>query len=262
MSKRNICKFVTDTLADPLRISCFVSETNPEIMQRARRLTAHRMILVVGGEAVFCFDGNELSVRAGMLVLGFCNEQFCVKSPENCQYLYIQFEGSRADTLLRRFEITPSNRAFSGFDGMIPLWSESLGRASEQTVDLSAESMLLYSFSRLVSVDRERNDPVEQIIQLTEERFNDNALTLAAIAEELSYNPKYLSAAFKKRVGMGYAEYLCSVRIKYAISLFDHGLDSVKNVAVLSGYADPLYFSAVFKRKVGISPTEYLKSKS
>ena len=58
---------------------------------------------------------------------------------------------------------------------------------------------------------------------------------------------------------MGYTEYLHMFRIKYAISLFENGLDSIKNVAFLSGYSDPLYFSTVFKNKIGISPKNYIK---
>ena len=60
-------------------------------------------------------------------------------------------------------------------------------------------------------------------------------------------------------MGVGYAEYLRSLRIRYAISLFDRGIESVKNVALLSGFADPLYFSTVFKKSVGTSPKEYVK---
>ena len=44
--------------------------------------------------------------------------------------------------------------------------------------------------------------------------------------------------------------HLEDVRIKYAISLFNEGLDSVKNVALLSGFSDPLYFSKVFAKSV------------
>ena len=43
-----------------------------------------------------------------------------------------------------------------------------------------------------------------------------------------------------------------------AQSLFNEGLDSVKNVALLSGFSDPLYFSKVFKKRVGCAPTEYI----
>ena len=48
------------------------------------------------------------------------------------------------------------------------------------------------------------------------------------------------------------------IRLKNAIALFDHGLDSIKNVALLSGFSDPLYFSSVFKAEVGRSPKEYI----
>ena len=58
-------------------------------------------------------------------------------------------------------------------------------------------------------------------------------------------------------MGVSYSEYLRTLRIKYAVSLFDHGIDSVKNVALLSGFADPLYFSTVFKKYTGLSPKEY-----
>ena len=49
------------------------------------------------------------------------------------------------------------------------------------------------------------------------------------------------------------------MRLKYAVALFDSGVDSIKNVAALSGFSDPLYFSSVFKKSIGISPKEYTK---
>jgi AraC-like DNA-binding protein len=58
-------------------------------------------------------------------------------------------------------------------------------------------------------------------------------------------------------MGVSYTDYLRSLRLKFAVSLFDRGLDSVKNVALLSGFTDPLYFSTVFKKHIGLSPKEY-----
>ena len=66
-------------------------------------------------------------------------------------------------------------------------------------------------------------------------------------------------------MGITYSEYLKNLRIKYAISLFEHGIESVKNVAFLSGFSDPLYFSTVFKSNIGVPPKEYknkIKNKS
>lgn len=95
------------------------------------------------------------------------------------------------------------------------------------------------------------------MLEITEEQFNDPGLSIASLAETLGYNAKYLSHTFKDKMGIGYTEYLRNLRIKYAISLLDHGIDSVKNVALLSGFTDPLYFSTVFKKSVGVSPKEY-----
>ena len=155
----------------------------------------------------------------------------------------------------------PRNCSVRGFDGLIPIWHESLSRASEETIDLAAESMLLYTFSRLVSEAGEQNAVINRVIAFSEKRFTDPALSLATLAEELGYNAKYLSHLFKERMGLGYAEYLRSLRVKFAVSLFDHGIDSVKNVAALSGFSDPLYFSTVFKKTVGVSPKEYKTKK-
>ena len=92
---------------------------------------------------------------------------------------------------------------------------------------------------------------------MSEEQFVNSELSITKIAEKLGYNSKYLSHHFKEKMGVTYSEYLRSLRIKYAVSLFEHGIDSVKNVALLSGFADPLYFSNVFKKCIGVSPTDY-----
>ena len=63
-------------------------------------------------------------------------------------------------------------------------------------------------------------------------------------------------------MGISYSEYLRSVRIKYATALFDHGIESIKNVALLSGFSDPLYFSGVFKKYIGMSPKQYIETQN
>ncbi len=51
--------------------------------------------------------------------------------------------------------------------------------------------------------------------------------------------------ALKKQFGMGFAEYLRTLRIKHAVLLFEKGVTPVKNVALLCGFSDPLYPSDV-----------------
>ena len=259
MRSKNICKFVTpdtDSHLMPLR---FILETEPEAMNVPDPRPVFRMVLVTRQEGRFKLGSHHHRCAAGDVILFFENETYFFEGEPGFQYMYIDFRGSRAAELFRRFGITENNRLFSGFDGLIPLWMESLSRASGANIDLAAESMLLYTLSKFTAENSRANDRIDQIIEMTEEGFSDPQLSISTIAEQLGYSSKYLSHIFKKKMGMGYTEYLQTYRIKYAVSLFGHGLDSIKNVALLSGFSDPLYFSTVFKNKIGVSPKTYIK---
>ena len=262
MKRNNICKFPTPSaLGGAISVSKFVKETDAEVMTSKNRLNSHRMLLVTEGNGQFLINGDLHHAEQGTLLFIFADDEFCLFSG-SLVYIYIDYSGARADELHRRFEITPLTRAHDGFDGLIPLWLESLARASDKTIDLASESILLYTFSRLSDAVSEKIGIIGKIADITEQSFSDPELNLSNIAEKLCYHPKYLSHLFKEKMNMSYSEYLCSVRLKYAVTLFDHGIDSVKNVALLSGFSDPLYFSKVFKDNIGISPKGYIKNKA
>lgn len=258
MRSKNICKFTEGAGEERLRVNGFILETEQSVMRTPSLLSCHRAILFIEGSGRLIADGTVHSFHTGTLCFCFAGERTSVIPTKACEYMYILFEGTRAEELLRRFGVSAKTRVFEGHDGLIPLWRESLLRASQGTVELAAESMLLYAFSRFSGATK-RSDLIERITQLSEEHFNDTSLSLALIAEELSYNPKYLSHLFKEKTGTSYTEYLRMLRLRYAVSLLDHGLDSVKNVALLSGFSDPFYFSTVFKQALGISPKEYVE---
>ena len=258
MRNRNICKFAPSSANDRFSVHNFVLETNPVSMAIPHTLSSHRVVLMTRGKGRLQLDSFSIPVEAGMLIFCFREERFILEPESACEYMYISFSGSRGDELFRRFDIQKRNRIFSGYDGLIPLWQESLARASEENVDLAAESMLLYSLSRLSGTAGPKSDVVSKIVEISEEAFTDPQLSIASIAEELGYNAKYLSHVFREKMGVLYSVYLRSLRLKHAVLLMDHGIDSVKNVALLSGFNDPLYFSTVFRNSTGISPKEYM----
>lgn len=260
MSQRNICRFVPAFPETALSVRCFVRETDETVMEAGTTLSEYRMILLTQGAGSFFAGGSEYRVRTGTLFFAFPGEKISFHPDGTLSaYTYIAFSGSRSDTLIRRFMIRPDRRVFSGFEGLIPLWQESLSRAYEENVDLASESILLYTFSRLDGRNSAGNSLIDRLVALSETRFHDPDFSLSAAATELSYNPKYLSHLFREKTGTGYAAYLRSLRIRHAVLLFDHGIESVKNVALLSGFSNPLYFSTVFREETGLTPTEYRK---
>lgn len=258
MKEHNICKFSALVPSEQLSTHCFVLESSPSTMKKKIFLSAHQMVLITGGEGNLFLNEARYSVAAGDLLFGFEGESFCAEPAADFEYMYVQFDGNRAEELFCRFNIQKENRRFSDFEMLIPFWKESLARVAPDAVDLAAEGVLLYTFSRLTVAEPTRDRLVDRLIEIIEKQFGEPSLSIQSISERLCYNPKYLSHLFKKEMGVGFSEYLRMTRIRYAINLFDHGLDSIKNVALMSGFSDPLYFSTVFKKTVGVSPKEYL----
>ena len=149
MKQKNICKFVTPLTLETLHVSCFVLETNPDTMKMKNQLQEHGLILMAQGKGSVDLDGTVFTVSSGQLVFAFKGEHFSFRPQGVCEYMYILFDGSRATDLFRRFDVGKANRIFDGFSGIIPLWRDSLSRADTETIDLAAESILLYTFSRL-----------------------------------------------------------------------------------------------------------------
>ena len=259
MKEKNICKFVEQSSIEKLEVYNFIYETSPDVMKNEYKLSKNRMILIKQGEGSVIIDGDAYNFTPGNLIFVFEEEILKFVPSENTEYMYIDFAGSRADVLFSKFCINKINRKFQGFDGIIPLWHDSILRASEVNLDLVSEGLLLYTLSRIPAESEEKNTIINKILEITEENFTDSSLSLSSLAGEISYNSKYISHLFKEKIGISYSEHLRNLRIKYAVSLLEHGIDSVKNLAILSGFTDPLYFSTVFKKTVGVSPKDYKK---
>lgn len=258
MKRENICKLITSRDAEHLQTVQFVFERDPLVMQSKIKLCHHSVYLTVSGSGVMHVGADRFKLSVGTLVFGFADEPFFVEPDPGLEYMYVGFEGNRAQELFRRFNISMCNRCFAGNEGLIPFWRDSILRADGENSDLISESVLMYTFSRMCGTQTRRADVIDGLMARIEEEFTDPACSLSSLADELGYNAKYLSRAFKEKNGMGFSVYLRTVRLKHAVFLMEHGVESIKNIAYLCGFSDPLYFSSVFKENLGVSPKEYI----
>ncbi len=262
MSTKNICKFVSTQVPKNLTVYNFVLETDRDNVTKVHKLEHNRLILINAGACVFNINRTRINAEVGDIVFCFVGETFCVEEHDKAlEYMYVSFDGIRSSEIFNRFGIDTDNRHFKGFNGILPLWRESLSHASELTIDLTAEGVLLYTLSRFDSEETMQETVVGKMIKITKERFSEPNLSIDVLSQDLSYNSKYLSHIFKAKMGVKYSDYLRATRLKFAVSLFDNGLTIVKNVALLSGFSDPLYFSTVFKRNIGVTPKKYIQTK-
>lgn len=256
----NICKFVTDRGTSRLNVHNFVYEKNAPAADELRIPRAHALHLIVTGQGRLVTEHAVRPLAAGMLVFTFAGVPARIENGGELEYLYISFSGPRADELFARFAISQAHCILPGFSGLLPFWQDALARGNDENLDLISESVLLYTFSQL-SASGESGEArlVGEVLQFIEANFGDPRLSLAAIAAEFGYHPKYLSRVFVQSVGTTFSEYLKTLRLRHAVFLIEQGITSVKNVALLSGYRDPLYFSKVFRQSLGVSPSEFIE---
>ena len=90
--------------------------------------------------------------------------------------------------------------------------------------------------------------------------INDNYRTdirLDAVAGEAGMSPSHFSRIFKKVMGLPYQEYLNGRRITKAKNLLRTSAQSVAEIAVSLGFADPTGFGRTFKKLTGQTPSAY-----
>lgn len=255
----NICKFVSNSNSQSLTTYAFVYEKNAPPSPNLRTNSFNAIYFVVRGECVLATEQGERKIGPGSIFFTFKQIPFKIMNVGSVQYMYITFDGSRAEDLFAHFGISPLNCVFEGHEGLVTFWESSIIKAGEKNLDLISESVLYYTLGDMVpSRATPEGQLVSEAVKYIEEHFNDNRLGLTAVADAFGYSSKYLSRVFKSSMGITFSDYLTNTRIQNAIFLINQGVTSVKNIAFLSGYNDPLYFSGVFKAKVGLSPKAYI----
>jgi len=90
--------------------------------------------------------------------------------------------------------------------------------------------------------------------------INDNYRTdirLAAAAREAGMSSAHFSRIFKKVMGLSYQDYLNSRRVTKAKYLLRTSTQSVTQIAVFLGFADPTGFGRIFKKLTGHTPSGF-----
>jgi len=96
----------------------------------------------------------------------------------------------------------------------------------------------------------------KQLVQYIREQYA-SPITLSVLAKEFNFSPKYISCLIKNEVGVGFSDFLLSLRMKAAIDMLNRTHLDIKTIALSVGYEDQQYFHRVFKKKTGKTPVQY-----
>jgi two-component system response regulator YesN len=90
-------------------------------------------------------------------------------------------------------------------------------------------------------------------------RNPEQSISLQSVADNFNVNNTYLSNLFKQKTGMGFNEYLTTVKIARAKYYLENSEMRIGDISYAIGYADADYFNRLFKKYTGITPTAYRK---
>lgn len=118
---------------------------------------------------------------------------------------------------------------------------------------------LLYRLLQGMETDpREDGDlSLEQSVSYLEEHFREK-VTRDQLAAATRMSRSHYSVAFKQLTGYSPSQYAALLRVHAAMELMLEGKDTLRDVAIKSGYKDEFYLSRRFKQHTGISPSRYL----
>jgi two-component system response regulator YesN len=106
------------------------------------------------------------------------------------------------------------------------------------------------------SVDEE-DRRIRLVRRLIEEQYSDTNLHVGNLAQQVGLSSRHLSRLFKKNIGIGFREYLRTVRMNKAEELLKTTCLSIKQVAAAVGYKYVSDFDQHFKMDYGLKPGEF-----
>lgn len=103
---------------------------------------------------------------------------------------------------------------------------------------------------------RQYSPLIQQLIVMIDSDLSGD-LSLNTLASSLNVNASYLSALFKKDLGITLTAYVTKKRVDYAIFLLNTSVLQIQSIATHCGIPDLNYFTKTFKKIVGITPSQY-----
>lgn len=181
----------------------------------------------------------------------FVDGLFKNSTPENADLLLMQI-------LATVYRVTSNAADKSDIVNLLssnPIFSRMTTYNSETGVKNELISLCLNA-KALISSSQKRDSEIlcDRAVNIINERYSDEGLSLTEVSNELAVSPNYLSALIKKTKKKNFVSLLTEKRMKTAYDLLLCSNLKVLEISKKCGYSDQHYFSYCFKKFYGDSP--------
>ncbi len=183
----------------------------------------------------------------------FINGLYESNTPENASLLVMQIIA----TVYRVVSSASKKLEISELFATNPIFARITSHTSESVMKNE-----LITFCRqarkLISSSQKRDTEVlcDKALQIIDEQYSDENLSLTGVSNELCVSPNYLSSLIKKYKKKNFVTLLTERRMKAAHEMLICTNLKVLEISERCGYSDQHYFSYCFKRFYGDSPNK------
>ncbi|MDO4417808.1 MAG: AraC family transcriptional regulator [Eubacteriales bacterium] len=227
--------------------------------------------IVLDGKGVFRNGKDCFEIGADNMFLIYPGEETFYKADEldPWYYCWIGFHGASAGQLMENIGFTRCNPVLPFAEGNAVL--ETLHKAMQIETDILTEvffrracinkvmALLLNGSAHhrvLGSVPSQEFSYTAYAARYLQRHFAER-VRVDKLAEKIGISRSYLVRLFREHFGISPQEYLIQLRMTHASGCLLLTDDSIRSIALESGYQDPLAFSRYFKQRFGVSPRMY-----
>lgn len=195
-----------------------------------------------------------LKVSSNRSLEEFINGLFENSTPENADLLIVQIiatvyrvVSNATDDKADLLRLLSSNPTFA----RVTSYSSEAGMKNELISFCNNAKTLIAGLQR-----RETEILCDRVVQIIDERYSDEELSLTGVSNELAVSPNYLSALIKKTKKKNFITLLTERRMRAAHDMLLCSGMKVLEISEKCGYSDQHYFSYCFKKFYGESPNK------
>ena len=231
------------------------------------------LICILEGEVVAYADSVRCELHAGDLFLTFPNQIHSYEKLTPETHVGFIFKPDLLPEMMETFTMgTPRSPVIRGgaYDPQLRALIDALTDTREQLGTshlpelrrgyLLALCAQLLPRMTIVKLPVGDSETLRTIVSFCTQNYAEN-LSLSLLEEKLHLNKYYISHLFSGRLGMGFNDYINSLRISEACRYLLNSDNSITEIGSLVGFNTPRTFNRAFVRQMGMSPTEYRKQR-
>ena len=231
-----------------------------------------QIIYIAAGEGHFFFEGREVIVPAGNMVLYQPKQQqkYHYLGKDRTQVWFVHFTGRDVRSILKHYSIPTDGYILH--TGISREYEDLFRRMRDELVNCpwGYEEMLTHLFRELLLTMHRRmtenmprisgfvQDEMDRARNWFEEHYNED-ISIDQYAASRSMSTSWFNRSFRSTVGTSPMQYILEIRIRNAQVLLETTDYAISDIASIIGYDNPLYFSRLFRKAKGLSPSKYRK---